>query len=98
MIKKKLLLMALIATSILVPAAVQAQGISIEIGDRPYYSHGPHYWAGGYQMLWIPGHRSAYGHHWIHGHYVRSHSRHHYNTRTDYRGYDDSRAREDYSR
>ena len=91
MIKTKLLLMALVATGILVPAAVQAQGISIEIGDRPYYSHGPRYWAGGYQMLWIPGHRSAYGHHWIHGHCVRSHSRHHYDSRYDDRRYDDSR-------
>lgn len=96
MIKTKLLLAALIATSILVPAAVQAQGISIEIGDRPYYQHGPQYWAGDYQMIWVPGHRSEYSHRWIHGHYVRGHSRHHIYSRTDDRRYDDSRDREEY--
>ena len=98
MLKTKLLLVALIGTSILVPVAVQAQGISIELGDRPYYRHGPHYWAGDYQMVWVPGHRSASGHHWIHGHYVRGHSRHHYNTRTDDRRYYDSRDREEQRR
>jgi hypothetical protein len=96
MIQNKLLLVALIAASILVPMAVQAQGISIEIGDRPYYNHGPHYWAGDYQMIWVPGHRYHGG--WTHGHYVRSHSRHHYNTHTDDRRYDDSRVHEDYRR
>ena len=88
MIKTKLLLVALIA-GILVPVAVQAQSISIGIGDRPYYQHGPHYWAGGYHMIWVPGHRYHGG--WTHGHYVRSHSRHHYDSRYDDHRYDDSR-------
>ena len=91
MIKSKLLLIALVATSILVPAAVQAQGISIEIGDRPYYRHGPRYWAGDYQMIWVPGHRSGRG--WVHGHYVRSQRRHHYDRR-----FDDRRDREEIRR
>ena len=26
---------------------VNAVGINIEVGDRPYYIHGPRYWAGG---------------------------------------------------
>jgi hypothetical protein len=74
MIKHKLLLVALIATSVLIPVAVvEAQGIRIELGDRPYYKHGPRYWAGDYEMIWVPGHRA--GRRWIHGHYVRSESR-----------------------
>ena len=96
MIKTKLLLCAIMATGLLVPAAVQAQGISISVGDRPYYHHGPQYWAGNYQMIWVPGHRYHGG--WVHGHYVRGHSRHHLNTRTDDRRYDNSRDREEQRR
>jgi hypothetical protein len=94
MIKHKLLLVAIIAASILLPAAVRAQSFSIEIGDRPYYSHGPRYWAGDYQMIWIPGHRSSYGHHWIHGHYVRGEHRRHYDRHQDHNDY----QRDDYRR
>ena len=90
MIKTKLLLIAMVATSILVPAAVQAQGISIEIGDRPYYNHGARYWAGDYEMIWVPGHRYHSG--WVHGHYVRSHRHHNLNSR-----YNETR-REEYRR
>jgi len=79
MIKTKLLLFAIVATSILVPAAVRAQGISIELGDRPYYHHGPRYWAGDYEMIWVPGHKYHGG--WVHGHYVRSQHHHHLNSR-----------------
>jgi hypothetical protein len=81
MIMKKLLLVGTLATSILLPATVPAQSFSIEIGDQPYYRHGPRYWSGDYEMVWVPGHRSE--HHWVHGHYIRgehrrSHSdRHH---------------------
>jgi hypothetical protein len=81
MIQTKLLLLAIVATSILVPAAVRAQGISIEIGDRPFYSHGARYWAGDYEMIWVPGHRSRDG--WVHGHYVRGQHRHQFNNRLD---------------
>jgi hypothetical protein len=78
MIKNKLLLVA-IAASILIPAtaAVRADGISIQIGDRPFYNHGARYWAGDYEMVWVPGHMSRYGHHWIHGQYVRGQRRQH---------------------
>ena len=95
MIKNKLLLVAIVVASILLPAAVRAQGIQIEIGDRPFYHHGPRYWAGDYEMIWVPGHMSTYGHQWIHGHYVRGeHRRHDFDRRqddrrSDYR--DDSR-------
>ena len=96
MIKTKLLLIAMVATSILVPAAVRAQGISIELGDRPYYSHGPRYWAGDYQMIWVPGHRSRGG--WVHGHYIRGHHRHQLDTRVDDRRYDDRQEYRDVER
>jgi hypothetical protein len=77
MIKNKLLLVALIGSGILLPAAaVRAQSFSIEIGDRPYYSHGSRYWSGDWEMIWVPGHRS--GHHWVHGHYIRGEHRHHH--------------------
>src|ERR1044071_5094453 len=90
MIKTKLLLCAIMAGSILVPAAVQAQGISIEIGDRPFYRHGPRYWAGDYEMIWIAGHRSNRG--WVHGHYIRGHRRNHLNNRFEDRGSNDRRS------
>ena len=76
MIKNKLLLGAIIAASILTPAAVRAQGISIQIGDRPFYNHGARYWEGDYEMIWVPGHMSRSGNHWIHGYYVRGEHRH----------------------
>ena len=95
MIKNKLLLAAIIAASIVTPAAVRAQGISIQVGDRPFYNHGPRYWAGDYQMIWVPGHMSRFGHHWIHGQYVRAERRQHdWNRRYDNR-FDD---RQNYER
>jgi hypothetical protein len=73
MIKNKLLLLA-IAASILLPAAVGAQGITIQVGDRPFYNHGARYWDNDYEMVWVPGHMSRHGH-WIHGQYVRGEHR-----------------------
>ena len=89
----KLLLLAIVATSLLLPAAARAVGIEIQVGDRPYYNHGAQYWQGDYQMVWIPGHMSG-RHHWVHGQYVRGEHRHgsnfrHEDQRNDYR--DDSR-------
>ena len=108
MIKNKLLLMAIIAASFLLPAAaVRAQGISIHIGDRPYYSHGPHYWAGDYQMIWVSGHMTRQGR-WIHGRYVRGEHRRDWDRRHSsdrhrdgYRRHDnryDNDRRDDYRR
>jgi hypothetical protein len=96
MIKNKLLLVALIVASILIPAAVRADRLEIQIGDRPFYSHGARYWTGDYEMIWVPGHMSRFGHHWVHGHYIRGeHRRHdwdrrHDNNQHDYR-HDDHR-------
>ena len=94
MITKKLLLTAIAATSIIFPATIPAQEIRVELGDRPYYSHGPRYWHGDYEMVWVPGHWSEHHHHWVHGHYVRGEHRRH-----DWQRYhrDDSRDyRDDY--
>jgi len=80
MIKNKLLLAAILVTSILIPAAVRADRIEIQVGDRPFYNHGQRYWHSDYEMIWVPGHMSRFGHHWIHGQYVRGersqHERH----------------------
>ena len=46
--------------------------VTIAVGDRPYYVHGPGYYAGRAYYVWRPGHW-AWRHHqrvWIHGHYV----------------------------
>jgi hypothetical protein len=84
--KRKLLLVAVIATNVLIPAAVRADRIEIEAGDRPYFIHGPRYWDREYEMVWVPGHWSRYRHRWVHGHYVRGERRRH-----DWRGRHDDR-------
>ena len=83
MIKKTLLLLVAIVAGVLLPAAVRADGISIQIGDRPFYTHGARYWDSDYEMVWVPGHMSRHGH-WIHGQYVRGeHRQHDWNRRYD---------------
>ncbi len=53
--------------------AVAPASISVEIGDRPYYTRGPGYYVGPVYYVWRPGHWiHRQGHRvWIHGHYVR---------------------------
>ena len=46
-----------------------AIGISIEVGDQPYYIHGARYWSGNAYWCWIPGHWNKRHTVWIHGHY-----------------------------
>ena len=75
MIKNKLILVAILGASVILPAAVQAERITVQIGDRPFYNHGARYWEGDSEMVWVPGHMSR--HHWIHGHYIRSEHRRH---------------------
>ncbi|PYK64117.1 MAG: hypothetical protein DME50_15325 [Verrucomicrobia bacterium] len=46
--------------------------VTVEIGDRPYYTHGPGYYVGHSYYVWRRGHWT-YRHGqkvWIHGHYV----------------------------
>lgn len=66
----KLLLAALVVVSVIIPAATSNAQISVEIGDRGYYTHGRSYWDHGYEYVWIPGHWGPH-HRWIHGHYNR---------------------------
>jgi hypothetical protein len=102
--KKILLLVAIGVTSLTFGSAVKAQGIRIELGDRPYYSHGPRYWSGQYEMIWVPGHWSNHRQVWVHGHYIRgAHRRHDFERRYDERRYDERRDdlndyRDDYRR
>ena len=83
MIKKILLLVAFAVTSLTFGTALQAEGLRIEIGDRPFYNHGPRYWEGDNEMIWVAGHWSEHGHHWIHGHYRRGEHRRHDEHRDD---------------
>ncbi len=46
--------------------------VTVEVGDRPYYTHGPGYYVGRSYYVWRPGHwGSRNGQRvWIRGHYV----------------------------
>ena len=46
--------------------------VTVEVGDRPYYVHGPGYYVGHSYYVWKPGHwRVRHGQRvWVHGHYV----------------------------
>jgi hypothetical protein len=92
MIKKTLLLVALGVTSFILPAATQAQDLRIEVGDRPYYTHGSRYWYNDWEMVWVPGHWSEHQHHWVHGHYVRGQHRYHHH-HDDYHNHHDDNGR-----
>ena len=47
--------------------------VTVEIGDRPYYTRGAGYYVGRGYYAWRPGHwaRRNGRRVWIHGHYVR---------------------------
>ncbi len=46
--------------------------VTVEIGDRPYYTRGPGYYVGRSYYVWRPGHwaRRNGQRVWVHGHYV----------------------------
>ena len=46
--------------------------VTVEVGDRPYYTRGAGYYVGRTYYVWKPGHWAArHGQRvWIHGHYV----------------------------
>src|SRR5262249_17300319 len=46
--------------------------VTVEVGDRPYYTHGPGYYVGRTYYVWRPGHWGWRGGQrvWIRGHYV----------------------------
>lgn len=53
-------------------STANAVSVSVAIGDRSYYAHGPYYYVGPVRYVWVPGH-VAWRYHqrvWIHGHYI----------------------------
>jgi WXXGXW repeat (2 copies) len=75
-----ILLGILLCAGAFTPSTVQAQRVFVEIGDRPYYTHGSYYWRYGHRWIWIPGHWAWRHHHkfWIHGHYARDYHHRYY--------------------
>jgi hypothetical protein len=53
-------------------STANAVGVSIAVGDRPYYSHGPYYYVGPSRYVWVPGYWGWNHHHrhWTHGYYT----------------------------
>ena len=47
-------------------------GVTIAVGDQPYYTHGPYYIVRGRRYVWVHGHWAhRHGRRvWIHGRYV----------------------------
>ena len=78
--KLALLLAVLLCGTAMVPTTSQAIGVSVYVGDRPYYNHGPWYWNGGVRWYWSPGYWAWRHHHrvWIPGHYAPRHHYRHY--------------------
>ena len=64
----------LLSAAAIVPAANGAVAVSVGVGDRPYYVHGPYYYRGPIRYVWVSGHPVWHHHHrvWVHGHYVRA--------------------------
>jgi hypothetical protein len=54
------------------PGYAYPGSVTVEIGDRPYYTRGAGYYVGHSYYVWRPGHwANRYGRRvWIHGHYV----------------------------
>ena len=67
--KLAMLFIALLCLSGIASRA-NALSLNIDIGDRPYYTHGPGYWNNGVYWVWVPGHRGPHGRWWP-GHYAR---------------------------
>ena len=67
-----LVVAALLSISSMVSSA-NAATVNIEVGDRPYYVHGPYYYVGPVRYVWVPGSWHWRHHHrvWTHGYYVR---------------------------
>jgi hypothetical protein len=68
--KMKIAVLAVLSCCLLMRPNAMAIDLSINVGDRPFYTDGPSYWDDGYEWVWVPGHPGPHGH-WIHGHYER---------------------------
>lgn len=74
--KLVLLIAVLLFAGALAPSIAKGSvGISIHVGDYPYYTHGPWYWRHGARWYWVPGYWKWRHHHrvWIHGYYAPRH-------------------------
>jgi hypothetical protein len=70
MIRRTILIIALVAGGMLIPAEeANAQRIYVHVEDRPYARRGPAYWDGDARYVWVPGRRASNGR-WIRGRYV----------------------------
>ena len=69
--KTTLLIIALAIMSGIFAPSANAISLNINLGDQPYYSHGPGYWDGRVYYVWVPGHYTLRNHHrvFVHGHY-----------------------------
>jgi hypothetical protein len=67
--KLTLLFAALFCCMSAFTSTANAISLNIEVGDQPYYTYGPRYWARGAYWCWVPGHWSRHHRVWIHGHY-----------------------------
>ena len=70
--KLALLFAVLLGASGIVSMTANAISLNIEVGDQPYYLHGPGYWSDGVYYVWVPGHweRHHHRHVWVHGYYI----------------------------
>lgn len=62
------MLVTLLAVGMWVHPSAAEIGISIGVGDQPYYD-GPTYWENGYEYVWVPGFQRDGR--WVHGRYDR---------------------------
>ena len=82
---KKLAILLFVLAAVSATPMAKAAGISIEVGDRPYYE-GREFWDWGWHYVWVPGHWNWSHSHWIRGYYIRQgewssrhgHHRHHW--------------------
>ncbi|MEY2539532.1 MAG: hypothetical protein QOG67_3272 [Verrucomicrobiota bacterium] len=67
-----LVVAALLLASGVISTANAYVAVSVGVGDRPYYVHGPAYYVGPVRYVWIPGHHAWRYHHrvWVHGYYA----------------------------
>lgn len=70
MIRRTILIIALVAGGMLIPTEeANAQRIYVHVEDRPYARYGSSYWRDDVRYVWVPGRRASNGR-WIRGRYV----------------------------
>ena len=71
--KRAIAIMAAVLLSASAVVSTANAAVFVAFGDRPYYVHGPVYYAGPVRYVWVPGHHAWHHHHrvWVHGYYMR---------------------------